>query len=668
MLLTEAAKSYFLSIQFKVRAACAASTGIAPFAYEDEPFFDAYEAITMRRAKRVSRRVVAQRFGVGRERLKCLERCFEQHGSMGLLTEVSQVAVDPKLERLVVLIKSARPHEHASFGLRLANALQIPGASLEIVREIQRCHGYGKGLDASDLAYFQELQHILDSVQRLKQKPTDRDQAVGKEHFLDFDHDPMQQRIELFKTLSTVCKRRQLRPLLREFGIHPNRYYELKQRYATFGIWALVDRIQTTKKGEKLSPELELHIIEQRLMDPTLSTSKMIKKLSLKCSRSHVKNVYTRWGMSRFKKPVPLRGVVAQAVPAPIGAVGADRHAMDSAKSRFPDLIQTARLKVNTRFERLVGTLRHRKVVVTNPGAIIAAPFLEQLGVVEALHTYGPVSLRSSEITNSIIVNTLRIIAGFPTIHSFSLNSDRSVAVGAGLSLAPSRGPFYEWFDELRFEHLQRLRNDAASRARELGIFEGKAIAMDYHCDPSDSRYPGDKAFSKAPDKNGDVVYAHRPHIAWDSLANTVINIAYCEGRSRAPSALYRFCEDNLFKIIDRNALAEIYADSEYTGEKQLLYLMIRAEADVTMCLKQNPKIARWRDQAIKTGTWQSYGHDYRIASIDVTLAETGRPFRFIVKQHLETNEIRCFGSTHVDQSPIQILDAYHMSLEPSRA
>ena len=83
-------------------------------------------------------------------------------------------------------------------------------------------------------------------------------------------------------------------------------------------------------------------------------------------------------------------------------------------------------------------------MVISNPGAIIAAPFLDQLGVVEALHTYGPPALRSAEITNNIIVNTLRIIVGFPTIHSFSLNSDRSVAVGAGLSLSPRRSRFYE--------------------------------------------------------------------------------------------------------------------------------------------------------------------------------------------------------------------------------
>jgi len=231
-------------------------------------------------------------------------------------------------------------------------------------------------------------------------------------------------------------------------------------------------------------------------------------------------------------------------------------------------------------------------------------------------------------------VNTLRIIAGFPSINDYTMNSDRSVAIGAGLSINPAKSRFYDSFDTLRFEHLQHLRNDASCRARELNIIEAKEIAIDYHCDPCDSRFPEDKSLSKSPDKNGDMVYAHRPQIIWDSVTNSIINIAYCEGRSRAPSALYKFCEENLFQIIDTDVLEEIYADSEYTGEKQLVYLMIRSESDITMCLKQNPKIKKWREETIMTNSWEDYGQNYRIASKDYILPQTGKPIRFIVKQN----------------------------------
>jgi len=239
------------------------------------------------------------------------------------------------------------------------------------------------------------------------------------------------------------------------------------------------------------------------------------------------------------------------------------------------------------------------------------------------------------------VIDLWRLLRGYRSIHQKAASMIRSINCASSI-----------------YSYCETMRPVAPG---ELGIIEGKAIAIDYHCDPSDSRFPTDKSLSKAPDKNGDMVYAHRPQILWDSVNNTVINIAYCEGRSRAPSALYKFCEQNLFKIIDSDVLTEIYADSEYTGERQLVYLMIRAEADITMCLKQNPKIRKWRDQTIKQGKWAPYCQDYRIASHDFTLPETGKRFRFIVKQSLETHEVRCFGSTHIDYSPTKILDFYHV-------
>jgi len=660
MVFTDSTQKYFTLIPFKIRAAMAKDNLSVPFAYENESFFITYEALYQLWIKRQSQKVVIGSLRIAKDTLKKWEDRFTGYGAMGLLPKLSFVTVDPQLDKLVILIKSCRPHESASYALRMAEALNIDGASLDLIRHIQRCYGYGQRMDDQDVRYYHGLQHVLRSMAfHMRKKSFSHDKGNRAASFYNFDRDPFQQRIELFKALSQCQKNRQIRPTLNQFGVHPNRYYDLKQRYMRYGVWGLIDLIQMTKTGEKISPELELQIIEQRLMDVKLSTNKAIKKFDLKCSKANVQKVYAKWGLSRIKKPVSIRGVIS--APAPIAVQRKPAQVKPSAKARFPDLIKTSRLKVNRSFRRFIKCLAHRKIAISNPGAIIIAPFLDQLGVVEALHTYGPEAFRCAEITNNIIVNVMRIVAGFPSIHDYAMNSDRSVAIGAGLSLNPTKSRFYDSFDELRFEHLQRLRNDTSCRARELDIIDGKVIAIDYHCDSSDSRFPADKSFSKSPDKNGNLVYAHRPQILWDSIANTIINIAYCEGRSRAPSALYQFCEDNLFKIIDPDVIAEIYADSEYTGEKQLIYLMIRSEADITMCLKQNPKIKKWREQTVQIGHWEDYAQTYRIASQDYTLPETGKPFRFIVKQNKETDETRCFGSTHTDYSPAKILDSYHI-------
>jgi len=588
MVFTDSTWKYFAQIPFRVRAALAYSQSSVPFGYEEELFFKSYDALCRIWVNRKTQRAIADSHSISRQTLKEWESSFIDHGAVGLLPELSFVDIDSRLEQLIVLIKLSRPHERSSHALRLAEALGIPGGSLEQIRLVQRCHGYGQRMNEKDIEYFKGLQHILNSVAKQKTKKTNMHDAKERaKTFFNFNRDHLQQRVELMKALFQCPKKRQIRHVLNTFGISPNRFYVLKNRYMVYGVWGLVDLVQQGRTGEKISPELELQIIEQRLMYPSLSTTKMIKKLKLKCSKANIQKVYKRWQLSRFKEPVLIRGVLSSPVPNKVRYKESD--AKQSIKSRIPDLIEKSRLKVNLSFSRFIKTLFHRKVVISNPGAIIAAPFLDQLGVVQA------------------------------------------------------------------------LRNDASCRARDLNIIEGKHVAIDYHCDPCDSRYPEDKALSKSPDKKGDLVYAHRPQIIWDSMTNTIINIAYCEGRSRAPSALYKFCEDNLFEIIDMDVLEEIYADSEYTGEKQLIYLMVRSESDITMCLKQNPKIKKWKEKTIKQEAWQDYEKDYRIASRDFILPETGKGFRFIVKQNKETMETRCFGSTHTDYSPVKILNSYHI-------
>jgi hypothetical protein len=114
----------------------------------------------------------------------------------------------------------------------------------------------------------------------------------------------------------------------------------------------------------------------------------------------------------------------------------------------------------------------------------------------------------------------------------------------------------------------------------------------------------------------------------------------------------------NLFQIIDPEAIQEIYADSEYTGERQLVYLLVRSDMDVTMCLKQNRKIRKWKEETLAQADWRPYGKQYRIASRDFRLPETNKAFRFVVKQNAETHVTRCFGSTHTELSATKSLIA----------
>jgi hypothetical protein len=87
----------------------------------------------------------------------------------------------------------------------------------------------------------------------------------------------MQHKVELFRTLNGCNQSRQVRNILQQFGIHSSRFYALKERYLQYGIWGLIDLIHSPRrKGEKISADLELKIIEQRLLN-------LIFRAFLKC-------------------------------------------------------------------------------------------------------------------------------------------------------------------------------------------------------------------------------------------------------------------------------------------------------------------------------------------------------------------------------------------------
>ena len=134
----------------------AKSNCLVPFTYDDEPFFKAYDTLHRLWAKRKSQRSLSASLRISKNTLKNWEDNFVAHGALGLLAQLSFIKVAPQLEKLIILIKSARRHEAASLALKLSDALAIPGASLELIRAVQRCYGYGQRMDQTDISYYQK--------------------------------------------------------------------------------------------------------------------------------------------------------------------------------------------------------------------------------------------------------------------------------------------------------------------------------------------------------------------------------------------------------------------------------------------------------------------------------------------------------------------------------
>ncbi len=324
-------------------------------------------------------------------------------------------------------------------------------------------------------------------------------------------------------------------------------------------------------------------------------------------------------------------------------------------------LLRTRR--INRHFELICNKMKSNTFHICDPGPFILAPFVNDLGVVQAFETYGPIKLRGKEISNLALLNVFRIIAGYRRISHLSNNRDHSVALASGIGMYGSTSKYYEDTINFEFDQIYQLRCDLVARAKELGLIEGLQIAFDFHFKQFYGAHGKEKQIGKGPDKAGNMVPGFRPHIAWDLATNVIINMAYFQGSTRAPRIVKQFCEQNIFPILDPLAVQELYLDSEYTKEEDFLYYKEIAfkNGDIFVCLKKNKQILKLIKSAVDDDDgWEPYDQDDEFKAIEVKLPKTGLAMKIVILREKESGKkVRCFGTTKMDLPPKDILRKY---------
>jgi hypothetical protein len=301
--------------------------------------------------------------------------------------------------------------------------------------------------------------------------------------------------------------------------------------------------------------------------------------------------------------------------------------------------------------------------MLCNPGPIILAQFVDDLGVCEALQMYGPKRGAGWETTNHILFNICRILAGYESINHLRRNSDRSVAVAAGLGVFPGKTVIYDAVTDLKFNHLQALRNDIAARARDLGLIRGHRIAQDFHFKEFYGQGAKEEEIGEGPNSSGDICPGFRPHVVWDLDTDVLINIAFCNGSTRATTMVREFCERNLYPVLGRDAIREIYVDSEYTSFPVIDYFVVDefSEVDVTMCLKRNRRIEQLMRETMTEAEWKPFGKRYEITGKRFKLDRLTKPLHLVVKKNRLTGDLRCFGTTIPELDDEEVLQRYRL-------
>jgi hypothetical protein len=516
------------------------------------------------------------------------------------------------------------------------------------------CHGYGNTRDETDREYWYGIQASIEAAQSIKAVSKFRKDKSSKRATFYNPEENLQVRFEFFRELA-LDPELKISHVIRRYGVSRPTFYKYLNRFRLWGPWGLLDWLQPGRGQDAVSKELELRVIEEKLEHPGLSLDSLMARLKLKCSTTAIFGILKYWDLTdKTRTPVRLRGYWTDEEKKVVSLLRTAKEAAEEGK------FQISR-KLNGHFIHLLDRLKTRSFAVCDPGPIILAQFVDDFGVCEALQLYGPKRESGREITNLVLLNIFRILAGYETIGYLGNNGDRSVALAAGVGIFPGRTALYDGFTDLKFSHLQALRNDAAARARDLGLIRGERIAQDFHFKEFYGKNPDLEEIGSGPNSSGEICPGYRPHVIWDVDTDVLVNIAFCNGSSRATTLVREFCEKNLYPILDRDAIREIYMDSEYTSFQVINYFVVDefSQTDVIMCLKRNYKIDLLVKEILSLEEFENFGEEYEIAGRRFQLSALNKELHLVVKRNKKTGDIRSFGTTLKDLSNKALLERY---------
>lgn len=590
--------------------------------------------------------------GISRATYYSYDNSFASHGLLGLFPHWKE-AEKPEglLERLTLLIKDARPSLSQQGIFRISQSIPVTKeiTCLDKISQILKSHGLNVQSTKSDKKFWGNIQRRVKFLNILrKNKSFERSKNDRKKSFF-CDADKYHRRLEMLRELS-FNNDLKVKDAYEMYAVNRSTYYNITNDYHLFGPWAIIPA-RDCGKGSNES-ETELSIILHKLKNPCFSGADILKTRKLKISRQAIDRILKRWGLlgNNFERVSLDEYIGEQEIPS------CNFTEFITAKEKIDDAKLLDSYRMNRHFSAICGKMRHREFNICDPGPIILAPFVNALGVMEALEVHGPTKSRGEEISNLILLNVFRIIAGYKSVDHLSDNADRSVAFASGIGMFGSSSRYYNNTLDFSFEHLHMLKLDLLANAKHLGIVKGERMAFDFKLKEFYGSHSYDKFVGKGPDKAGNQVPAFRPHLAWDLDCNNILNLTFFNGGKRAGNTLQNFCEDHLFSVLDPLAVKEIYMDSEYTKEGLFQYLKVEKcfNGELYVCLKRNKQIEKIIKPALelKGESWVSINRNDEYYLLKTNLPNTKLFLSIMIIRNKENKKnIRCFASTKDEQN-----------------
>lgn len=660
MIFTNAFIKYMSAIPTKIASAKAHHCVTSPYHIQKDPVITAYESIRSVWHDGVSVKQTCLQYDISRTQYYKIEEQFINFGIAGLFQITQHYTEIPELESLAVILKKARPSLSHIELFRFAQAVPITSslAQKRTIAKILNSYGLGFSSIESDKQYWAKIQRIVQEIKSKQQKKLKgRDPKTKKVTFFN-DSDPQHKELECLRTLYFKPQHK-LKDVCTRHNVAITTFYRIVSDYNCYGPWGLFSTQEYGKK-ESISPELHIKIILERLEHPTISSTQIVEKHKLKCSRFIVNRVIRKWGLSdKTRNPIALNEFKSEKNQAE------RRKEVPTAYTLLSEKTMLDTFRINRHFDIYCQKMKTRSFNICDPGPFILAPFLNELGIVQAFKIHGPEALRGREITNIALLNVFRILAGYRRICHLNNTRDRSVAFASGIGFYGSSSKYYDDTINFKFHHIYKLKQDLGARAIELNIIEGKEIAFDFHFKEFFGKHPEERGIGKGPNKSGNLVPGFRPHIAWDLSKNVIMQIAYHGGGTRSPRIIREFCKDYIYSLIDPMAVDEIYMDSEYTKESDFHYLQKTTfqNGELYMCLKRNRQINLLIKPALDDSDgWKKCesNKEDEMKTTLIILPRTKLSLNIVIIRRIESKQnIRVFGSTNIELSANELLYKY---------
>lgn len=565
--------------------------------------------------------------------------------------------IDKETERRIIVLKKGFPKMPAT-----TNASIIKGTGKDIdeqvVLNVYASHGLSHTMkEFTNVWNFTEINRRADG---LAQALSDLDGNIAQNLKMRWD--------AILKWQKAPRGKRE--QILAGLPLSRSLFFHWWNNFVHIGILGLTDFGKEILRPSKIKPPNEAQIVIDRLQHPKRADSFYVQRLSSKgieVKRGTITKIFKRWEIRNFNS-VFISNLKRLELPYD------DKEEFPSQRTSNPIR------KVDENFLYQLAGMKNYSIPISAPGLYALWIYIEELGLFPFLDNLGLTKYANRQKYSCFDLLMFEIARRFYGIETSSAACElqcMDIALFANLYKPPCNDTLLNGLRNISEKQVFQIRRWLVERLAQLGLSTGKYLSFDFHHIDQDVQLPELRNFGKGPSPKKKVcATGFRPHIAWDVGDDTLLVAEFRKASARGTTTVKRFAGDYILPTF-RGLFDTVYLDSEYTGKDVWNFVLNEKNgmgAHLTACLKQNPMVKKERDQFLSRHTgcanfWKYYDNDHVYTDKTFVIEWEYTPkntkekqilkLTCVVKKHVTTGRLRCFGSSKNNLSAKQILTDY---------